>query len=263
MHHHIKKIWVCILGTILISAYSANFAATVSTGSLSATPNVATNPNPVSKFFAGNFSGSADLTSNYVFRGISESNNDPAIQGSLTYSLQTTGIYVTAWGSTVNFLNDQGKRARIELDTSIGIANPIIDNANYDISLARYNYPNASAADYNELIVIGNYQFLEGTISYSSNVYNSHKTGIYYQLGLHYDVPAKYIYFQGINVSATVGHYNLPKSADLYSYSDYSATISKKISNYILSLGWTGTNGKAHEAPLDNDQIVGTVAVSF
>ena len=272
MHHYIKKAWAFILGTTLISACSANFAATVSAGSniykgkiTAATPNVAANPNPLGKFFAGSFSGSADLTSNYVFRGISESNNNPVVQGSLTYSLQTTGIYFNVWGSTVDFLDNQGKRARIELDTSIGIANPITDNANYDISLARYNYPNAGAADYNELIVIANYQFLEGTIGYSPNAYNSHKTGIYYQLGLNYDlpVPAKYSYFQGISMSATVGHYSLPKSAGLDSYNDYSVTVSKKISNYILSLGWTGTDGRAHDAPLDNNHIVGTVAVNF
>jgi uncharacterized protein (TIGR02001 family) len=212
--------------------------------------------------------GNFDITTNYVFRGISQTDNQPAFQGGLTYTFLTPGIYFNLWGSNVNFTSNQGTQATVEVDTIAGIHNEIGENFSYDISFARYNYPNASGANYNELILIGIYHFSTGTsllgnFGYSPNVYNVHENGDYYMGGISQKLPSHYVYFNDVSIAGTIGHYSLPRNKELYSYNDYSVTIKKKIDNYTLSLQWTGTNGRNNTPPLDDDHLLATVNVDF
>ncbi len=45
----------------------------------------------------------ADITSNYVFRGITQSANRPAVQGGLDYTLGDSGFAVGTWVSSIDF----------------------------------------------------------------------------------------------------------------------------------------------------------------
>lgn len=75
-------------------------------------------------------------TSDYIFRGISLSDNDPAIQGSLT---ATYGIfYATIWGSSLDWSTDSN--ANVELDYYAGIK-PTWGKANFDFGVLYYTYP--------------------------------------------------------------------------------------------------------------------------
>src|SRR5688500_10708134 len=68
----------------------------------------------------GGLTGNFDMTSNYMFRGISNSNNLPAVQGGWTYTFGGTGLYFNLWGSNVNFVDPQGNLATVEFDTIMG-----------------------------------------------------------------------------------------------------------------------------------------------
>ena len=76
----------------------------------------------------GTFSGTVALTSNYMSRGISNSDNDPAIQGTLGYELETgvlgTSIYLQSFGSSVKLAGDTDT-AHLELDAFFGIKGKI------------------------------------------------------------------------------------------------------------------------------------------
>ena len=52
-----------------------------------------------------NFTANVSLTSNYVFRGISQSSGGPAIQGGFDYS-HASGFYLGTWASNVSWLKD-------------------------------------------------------------------------------------------------------------------------------------------------------------
>lgn len=204
-------------------------------------------------------SGTFDVTSNYIFRGISQSSNYPAFQGGLTYSLPF-GFYVNTWGSNVSFT---GTKASVELDTVAGIAGDIKDDLSYNLSYSRYNYPGAQYLAYNELIGVLNYKFLQATIGYSANIYATHKSGIYYNAGINYDVPAKYVFnIEDINFQALFGHDSLPRAAG-NSYNDYLVSISKTIKAYTFTIAWTDTNGRQHNPPYDGSQFIGTIAAAF
>lgn len=257
---------VVLIGSLAMFSMSS-FAATVpdSIDQSKGDPNPASEAKATSEAKTESpLTGTFDLTTNYMFRGISQSNNLPAAQGGLTYSFPI-GIYMNVWGSSVNFPDSQGNTATTEIDTTLGFAKEVCDHFSYDISMQRYNYPKTSAS-YNEAIAKAQYYFLTGTIGYSSNVYNLHASGTYYNLGFTWDVPSKVVFNQeDVNISGGVGRYYLPGgSAGLKSYNDYNLQISKQIGIYNVALQWTDTNGQSVDAPpLRNAHLLGTVTASF
>ncbi len=52
--------------------------------------------------FGLSFSGTAALTSDYRFRGVTQTQTDPALQAGFTLA-HTSGLYFGLWGSNVNF----------------------------------------------------------------------------------------------------------------------------------------------------------------
>lgn len=94
-------------------------------------------------------SANVSLTSNYVFRGISQTGGEPAIQGGLDYS-HSSGFYLGTWGSNVGWLTEfQGyKSGSMELDVYGGYRNSIGD-VSYDVGAIRYMYPGSKNADTN------------------------------------------------------------------------------------------------------------------
>ena len=89
-----------------------------------------------------NLSANVALTTDYVFRGISQTLNDPAVQGGFdaTYGL----FYAGVWGSNVDF--GAGSPADLELDWYGGIR-PTWKSLNFDVGVIYYNYPSASGLD--------------------------------------------------------------------------------------------------------------------
>ncbi|MCC7483732.1 MAG: hypothetical protein IT529_01975 [Burkholderiales bacterium] len=53
------------------------------------------------------FTGNVGLFSQYIFRGLTQTNREPAIQGGFDYS-HASGIYAGTWASNVSWLRDSG-----------------------------------------------------------------------------------------------------------------------------------------------------------
>jgi uncharacterized protein (TIGR02001 family) len=82
------------------------------------------------------FSANVSFTTDYVFRGISQTLNDPAIQGSIdaTYKI----FYIGMWGSNVDF--GAGDPADLEIDYYAGIT-PSWQGFDFDFGVIFYTYP--------------------------------------------------------------------------------------------------------------------------
>ena len=207
-----------------------------------------------------NLSGSFALTSNYVFRGVSQSENLAAVQGGLTYTFPIH-IYANVWASNVKFASTPN--AQIEIDTIMGYHNTYGDNFTYDINFDRYNYPGARNINYNEANSVFNYRFLQFGLSYSANEYATHTGGTYYNGGINYNVPSKYTFgIENINVQALLGHSSLSRAAG-NSYNDYNISISKTLRAYTAMLQWVSTNGRQHGSPYDGSTVIATISAAF
>lgn len=77
--------------------------------------------------------GGASLVSDYRFRGLSQSNEDFAIQGSVTVT-HTSGAYVGFWGSS--------NKGQGEIDVIGGFSHQLIPGLTGDIGVTYYLYPN-------------------------------------------------------------------------------------------------------------------------
>jgi len=84
-----------------------------------------------------NFSATVTFATDYVFRGVSQTDSKPAVQGSFDYK-HPLGIYAGMWGSNVD---DSVSKGDIELDFYGGYGVELFTNMNLDASVIYYYYP--------------------------------------------------------------------------------------------------------------------------
>lgn len=96
----------------------------------------------------GGFSvdGGATLVSDYRFRGISQTNKRPAIQGTFTIS-HSSGAYATVWGSSIDDYVANGGDAEIDL---IAGYKKSFKSTTVDVGLLYYYYPGSGGCDFAE-----------------------------------------------------------------------------------------------------------------
>jgi len=89
------------------------------------------------------FSGNFGLYSQYIFRGVSQTNGDPAIQGGFDYS-HASGFYAGTWLSNVSWLTDAAaySTSSLEWDVYGGYSGSFANSDfGYDVGLLQYYYP--------------------------------------------------------------------------------------------------------------------------
>ena len=92
-------------------------------------------------------SGNIGGTSNYLWRGVTQTNDAVAIQGGIDYS-HDSGFYAGTWASNVDFGDDTS----YELDLYAGYGGNITEDLSYDIGYLYYAYPDAEGSiDFGEL----------------------------------------------------------------------------------------------------------------
>lgn len=93
--------------------------------------------------------GSATLTSDYRFRGVSQTDENMAVQGGLTLSHES-GFYAGAWAANLSAWGTFGG-ANMELDLIAGYKAALSDSATIDAGLTWYMYPGgADKSDFAE-----------------------------------------------------------------------------------------------------------------
>jgi uncharacterized protein (TIGR02001 family) len=148
------------------------FAATA----FAATPALADETDPPSDF---TITGSATVASQYRFRGLSQSNNQPVIQGSMTVS-HSSGLYVSVWGSSAssNDYNDSPiDIGGTEIDVYGGFAHEL-GGSGVKIDLGVYGYIYPGSANINGG-TSGNYVEVYGSLAKTVGPVAA-KVGVYY-----------------------------------------------------------------------------------
>jgi uncharacterized protein (TIGR02001 family) len=194
-------------------------------------------------------SASVALSTDYMWRGYSQTDNDMAISGSFDYA-HASGFYAGTWASNVDFEFDAD--ASTEIDVYAGFASEFGESGvGYDVSVLRYLYPSANGLDWTEFTLGLSYSIFSASVSYSDDVYGSDEDGIYYNLSASYDLPA------GFAVSAAVGYYDYDDAISSDGQTDYSIGISKELAGFGFDLSYIGmdSDGKSFNTTASGTEL--------
>jgi len=208
----------------------------------------------VSPFDEKNFSGTLSLTTDYVSRGISYSDGDPAIQGHLDYS-HPSGLYLGIWASS---WDDGGFSNDIELGGYAGfwgMLGPVV----YDLMAGYYFYPGAQDEGFEF-----DYSEFHGGLSYAiEGVPLEPKFGIGYNYSPEYSgEEGKYQYVNGtldlklpLNfvLGFEIGHADVEggmftgngaglDGGDGYEYYHWRVGLTTEVKGFGLNLSYHDTN---------------------
>ncbi|MFT4019979.1 MAG: TorF family putative porin [Acinetobacter sp.] len=239
-------------------------AATISSVAMAADENTFLSQNGLT------FSGNVALTSDYRWRGQTQTENDPAIQGTFTLA-HSSGLYVSVFASNVDFLVEPGgKETHLELDPSIGFTTPITLGSlkpTLDIGAAYYNYPSNSDLNFPEYYaklsfadVLSKGDVLTPNIAYSNEFLGYSSVNNWY-FNLTYTTPFADTGFGGI---ASVGYANADRTVygnDNTAW-DWKVGVNygfKSVQGLSAELAAVGTNIEGYSAAANRGVDTGAV----
>lgn len=226
---------------------------------------------------AHTLSANVGFTTDYVFRGISQTSGNPAIQGGIDYG-HSSGLYAGIWGSNVSWITDFGATgsASLELDTYFGFRNSLASEFSYDVGFIRYNYPGSYTpaagtvkADTDEIYGAIGYKWITAKYSHGLGKFLtvSDAAGTNY-VEINASIP---LGDTGITLGAHAGKQTykgtaadaLAAAGTSATYSDYKLTVAKDIGGYVVSLAASDTNASTfYTTPAGKDLGRSTVTLS-
>lgn len=194
----------------------------------------------------------AALTSDYRYRGISQTRLQPALQGGADYAYNPAGLYAGTWLSTIKWIKDTpgAGSTPIEWDIYGGKKGEITKDVTYDVGGLWYVYLNnklqnatcACWANANTFELYGQLGYGPAYIKYShslTNLFgnpNSHNSG-YLDVGANVDVA------EGLTVNLHAGRQRVKGPNDsLASYTDWKVGVTKDFGVISGAVAAVGTN---------------------
>ena len=187
------------------------------------------------------FSANVALGTDYIFRGVSQTLEDPAISGGFDFNHES-GFYLGTWGSNVDFFaagdaGDQG--ADMELDVYLCYQKDLGSGIGMDVGFIRYLYPSTDDLDFNEYyakfsMASGQTTF-NASIYYSNEVFGTDNDSLYYATGIDFAINKK------ITLSGSVGLYDFENSIP-DNYVDWKIGLAYELDGWGFDLSYTDTN---------------------
>jgi len=219
---------------------------------------------------ASPISANVTVVNDYRYRGISQSNFKPAIQGGFDYAHES-GFYIGNWNSSISWISDAASAggnknvsAPIEMDFYAGIKKELIgEGFASDLGVLQYYYPTSGLVisgtqanpNTTEIYAAQNFTFgpLTGFAQFSyaaSTLFGfAGSTGSYYpDLTVNYDTGV-----WGLALNAHVGYQYVAgnvqgsrpavTNSSLYSYTDYKLGVTKDLGGGLsLAAAYIATN---------------------
>lgn len=152
-------------------------------------------------------SGNIALTTDYVWRGMTQNAGDPSVSGGFDLE-DDSGFYFGAWAANV-LASDGSATGSLELDGYLGYAGSLGENAGYDVGYIAYTYPGVDSWDFEEAYI--SFDFYGVYVMYAAG-----------------EGPANNYAEIGYSVDAGPGSFSI-------SYGDYENTGT----NYLVGYDWT------------------------
>jgi uncharacterized protein (TIGR02001 family) len=219
-------------------------------------------------------SANVTLTSDYRFRGISQSDESAAIQGGFDAAL-SSGFYAGVWGSTVDFdtnFNDDedfdGLDGSLEFDYYIGWSGDLGGSGlGVDVGYIYYDYPGDDGLE-------GDFQEIYGSLSWGDlGIGFAYSDDYYAETGDFWYVYADYGFALpgDFSLGLHVGYNMLDEDGGFLAtgedtYVDYSVTLSKEWASVEWALAWVGTDldeEDVYDTDWGDDTLVFSVSKSM
>ena len=187
--------------------------------------------------------GNLGLTSDYRFRGISQTQNAPAVQGGIDYA-HSSGFYVGNWNSSVSsqlYTNGSG----VESDLYVGWKKDIYKGLTLDVGSYNYFYPRATTTGtgsnfdtYEAFVGLG---YGPVSVKYNRTLGNGYfgtanaQGTQYYQADVNYALPFKGL--EKVSLLAHAGRTNVANSSNL-DYDDFNVGLGYDLQGWQLAGKW-------------------------
>jgi uncharacterized protein (TIGR02001 family) len=213
------------------------------------------------KDVGGKFSANVALTTEYFFRGISQSGDgNPAIQGGFDFA-HNSGVYLGTWASSINF------GGNIETDFYGGWSGDLGDSGvGLDVGVIYYHYPSASSSD--------DLDFWEGYVGVSKD-FGVASAGLKVSYSPNYTIDSgDAVYLDG-TVDVPVGKYFTVNLHGGYQwvddnaafgfddYFDYLIGLSFQVFGFDMQVAWLGTDLPDDQCIGDCDRLMAMMSRSF
>jgi uncharacterized protein (TIGR02001 family) len=199
---------------------------------------------------AEGISANVGVFSDYRFRGITQTDTKPAVQGGFDYS-HSSGFYIGNWNSSLAELGT-------ELDFYFGYSTEI-GGVGIDVGNLYYYYPNATDGNTNELYLGLSYGPVTFKTSYATTDYfglAGSKNHLYYNLSGSFALSDK------VSLDISAGHH-AGKGAEALKGYDYLVGISYDLGNdFALGVAFTKATG-AYSEGADKTGTVISLTKSF
>ncbi len=203
--------------------------------------------------------GNVGVTNNYIWRGVTQTGDKPAVSGGIDYAHES-GLYAGTWISNVNFSGAPGSGGDgYEQDYYAGFSGSSGDFS-YDVGYIYWDYPTSTAAtdsDFGEVYGSVGYDFISVQVNYTTNsqveedaVDDFSEGDIYYKATADFPLTD-----DGLGLSLTAGAYAFdddgestgPNTEADFNYTHYNAYLTKGDFSF-------GVEGNDKEDSSDNRQ---------
>jgi uncharacterized protein (TIGR02001 family) len=169
------------------------------------------------------------ITSDYVWRGVSQSDSEESLFGGV--DLTSGMFYAGVWAGQVDFGGD----ANAEVDFYAGVK-PSLGPVTLDLGVLYYAYPQETNINVVEVkaaagVDLGGGFSLTGSTFYSPEVGDGGPSSFYGEIAAGYDIPANLGPFD-LSLAASIGNFSYEDT--LEDYSNYRIAVSGATEN-----GWT------------------------
>ncbi|MGY0559511.1 TorF family putative porin [Luteimonas sp. A277] len=188
---------------------------------------------------AWSFGGELVAASDYVWRGVSQTMEDPALQLDLMVE-HASGFYVGAAGSNVDF-GDPDDGMDYEVSAYLGWAGELGAGTELDVAISHVAYPGHNGADYDidYTEIEANLAFADYYnvgVAYSPDIFNLGAKGWYYYAGADFPLGET-----GFTLGLQAGHYDLDDAAG-DSYSDWLVGLDRDFGPINARLQYSDTS---------------------
>ncbi len=196
------------------------------------------------------FSANVALTTDYRFRGISQTSKDPALQGGFDYAYTPVGFYAGVWASNLDFGVPDPDPADLEIDYYGGVSGEFAvgKGLGWDVGGLYYSYPGSDTGpgvadyDYFEVYASLSYDFgavaVDAGLNYSPDYFFASGDAGYYYGDV--TIPLPY----ALSLAGHVGHQEIDDNVQFGTpdYTDWSVGISKSIGHFTFDISYVDTD---------------------